>query len=71
MGLGLFCPISSHIKGYPFEVEIKNLKITGVILSDQIKSFDWSKRNAAFILKAPEEKITEVAEKLITLINGK
>jgi mRNA-degrading endonuclease toxin of MazEF toxin-antitoxin module len=45
-------------------------KITGVILSDQIKIFDWSKRNATFIIKAPKEKVKEVAEKAIALING-
>jgi mRNA-degrading endonuclease toxin of MazEF toxin-antitoxin module len=55
-------------KEYPFEIEIKNEKITRVILSDQIKSLEWIKRNATFIIKAPEEKIKEVAEK--ALING-
>jgi mRNA interferase MazF len=71
VGLGLFCPITSHVKGYPFEVEIKNAKINGVILSDQIKSLDWIKRNATFIIKVSEEKINEVVEKAIILINGK
>jgi mRNA interferase MazF len=40
VGLGLFCPITSKIKGYPFEVKIENKKIDGVVLSDQIKSLD-------------------------------
>ncbi|GHV84215.1 mRNA-degrading endonuclease [Spirochaetia bacterium] len=71
VGLGLFCPITSHVKGYPFEVEIKNTKITGVVLSDQIKSLDWIKRNATFIIKVPEEKTKEVSEKATILINGK
>jgi mRNA interferase MazF len=34
VNLGLFCPITSQEKGYPFEVKIKNEKINGVALSD-------------------------------------
>ena len=40
-GLGIFCPITSKVKGYPFEVLLKGKKISGVILSDQVKSLDW------------------------------
>jgi mRNA interferase MazF len=37
VGLGLFCPITSQIKGYPFEVGIPDGTIvSGVVLSDQI-----------------------------------
>lgn len=47
VGLGLFCPITSQIKGYPFEVIIPaGLSISGVVLSVQIKSLDWRVRNA-------------------------
>ena len=40
-GLGLFAPITSSIKGYPFEIPVEDPKIDGVILADQVKSFDW------------------------------
>lgn len=41
--LAIFCPITNQIKGYPFEVKIPdNLRISGAILSDQIKSLDWN-----------------------------
>ena len=40
VGLSLFCPITSQIKNYPFEVRIQNKKIDGVVLADQIKSLD-------------------------------
>ena len=41
-GLAVFCPVSSQEKGYPFEVKIPpGHKISGVILSDQVKSLDW------------------------------
>ena len=41
VGLGLFCPITSQIKGYPFEVAIPaGMSMSGVVLSDQIKILD-------------------------------
>ncbi|MDR0305319.1 MAG: endoribonuclease MazF [Chitinispirillales bacterium] len=67
-GLGLFCPITSKIKGYPFEVEIKNKKITGVVLSDQIKSLDWRIREAEFIIKETTEKMDEIIDKISVLL---
>src|SRR5438552_10794224 len=46
-GLALMCPITSHAKGYPFEVAVPaDLAVTGVILADQIKSLDWRIRHA-------------------------
>jgi mRNA interferase MazF len=69
-GLGLFCPITSKIKGYPFEVEIKNPKITGVVLSDQIKSLDWRTREIEFILKATSDKVNEIIDKVGVLLFG-
>jgi mRNA interferase MazF len=69
VGLALFCPITSHIKGYPFEVLIPSgSKVTGAILSDQIKSLDWRVRDAKRIAKAPREVITEVLAKIYTLV---
>ena len=41
IGLALFCPITSHIKGYPFEIVLENHSINGCILSDQIKNLDF------------------------------
>jgi len=35
-GLALFCPVTSQVKGYPFEVAIPdNERVSGVILADQ------------------------------------
>jgi mRNA interferase MazF len=69
VGLGLFCPITSQIKGYPFEVEIPaGISITGVALSDQIKSLDWRVRDAQFICKLPVSMMSEVLRKLNTLL---
>jgi len=58
------------IKGYPFEVMIPSgLKITGVVLSDQVKSLDWKIRGAEFCDKVPEDVVLEIFKKLKTLLN--
>jgi mRNA interferase MazF len=47
VGLAVVCPITNQVKSYPFEVLIpEGLAATGVVLSDQIKSFDWRERKA-------------------------
>ena len=67
--LAIVCPITSKIKGYPFEVALpSDLKVSGVILSDQIKSLDWQTRNAELICKAPATLTAEVMAKLKTLL---
>lgn len=69
VGLGLFCPITSQAKGYRFEVALpQEADITGVILSDQVKSLDWRVRQAEFKEALPVEVIDEVLAKLGTLL---
>jgi len=68
IGLALFCPITSKVKGYPFEVEIELKKIKGSVLSDQIKSLDWRERNIEFIEKIGDKKLEEVIEKIEVII---
>jgi mRNA interferase MazF len=66
VGLGIFCPITSKIKGYPFEVILpESIEIKGVILSDLVKSFDWKERNAEFICKVD----IAIVNKVVSLIN--
>ena len=67
-GLIIACPITSKIKGYPFEVRLAGDKIDGVILSDQVKSLDWKVRNAQLIEKADDDAVIEAQEKLLLLI---
>ena len=69
VGLALLCPVTSKIKGYPFEVNVpEGLAVTGTILSDQIKSLDWQARNADFICKMPNAVTEQVLEKAATLL---
>lgn len=72
VGLALFCPITSQVKGYPFEVALPpGLPISGVVLSDQARNMDWNTRQVAFIAKAPSAILIEVVGKLDTLLNPK
>jgi len=45
--LVLFCPITSRVKGYPFEALLpQGLAVSGVVLADQVRSLDWKARSA-------------------------
>jgi mRNA interferase MazF len=71
VGLAIICPITNQQKGYPFEVRIPaGLKVTGVILSDQVKSLDWCVRQAELIDRLPEQTVAEVLSKLSTLLSS-
>jgi mRNA interferase MazF len=70
VGLAVFCPITTQIKGYPFEVPIPSgLAARGVVLTDQIKSLDWRKRNIEYKGALPGEIVKEVFETVRTLID--
>jgi mRNA interferase MazF len=71
VGLAILCPITTKVKGYPFEVLIPDgLKAKGAILSDQIKSLDWKARNASLLCRLPEATINDVLNKLGTLLDA-
>ena len=69
VGLALCCPITSQIKGFPFEALIPpGLEVAGAVLSDQVKCLDWQARNASLICRLPAEVTNEVLRKLHTLL---
>jgi mRNA interferase MazF len=70
-GLAIFCPVTSHVKGYLFEVLLpEGMSISGAILSDQVKNLDWRARNAELICTLPVDLTSEVLQKLNTLLFG-
>lgn len=72
VGLALFCPITSQVKGYAFEVVLPaKLKISGAVLSDQIKSLDWRARKVKRICIAPQQATDEVLAKIALLLRIK
>jgi len=69
VGLAVFCPVTSQVKGYPFEVLIPTgSPVTGAVLSDQIKSLDWRARGADLIGRVPPGVINDVLSKARTLL---
>ena len=67
--LAVVCPITSKIKGYPFEVVIPTgLPVLGAVLVHQIKTIDWKSRAAKRIGKCPKSALFEVEAKLRALL---
>ncbi len=70
VGLGLFCPVTSQIKGYPFEILIPpGYPVSGAILSDHVKSLDWSVREAEFAVRMPPHIVESVLRTLMLLLD--
>ena len=69
VGLAILCPITSKIKGYPFEVVLPSkVSVSGVVLSDQVKNMDWKSRNIEFICKLDNPSVNKVLQRLHTLL---
>ena len=70
VGLAVLCPITSRVKGYPFEVKLPDgFKVSGVVLSDQVKNLDWKARKASFCCRAPSDVLRHVLSKLRTILD--
>jgi mRNA interferase MazF len=68
-GLALVCPITTHAKGYPFEVLLPDrFAVSGVILADHAKSVDWTARRATKIATYPPAVVEDVVGKLAALL---
>ncbi len=62
-------PITSKVKGYPFEVALpKGLDIDGVILSDQVKNLDFVAREVVYIGKVPHDVLVHVQKNVFALV---
>lgn len=69
-GMAVACPITNQEKGFPFEVPLYGFtsNTTGVVLSDQLRAFDWKIRQAEYKDKADETIVTWVKDKIATLL---
>jgi mRNA interferase MazF len=62
------CPISSKVKGYPFQVELPaGLAAHGVVLCEHMRSVDWRVRGASYIGRVPDEVLVQVRGVVRTL----
>jgi mRNA interferase MazF len=67
--MALACPITSHVKGYPFEVALpEDGPVAGVVLADHLKSLDWKARRAELAGKASASTVTEVRQRIRPLL---
>jgi mRNA interferase MazF len=70
IGVAIMCPVTSNVKGYPFEVPLPpGLEVEGAILSDQVRSIDWRGRGAERIGQAPHETTQAVLGRLGRLLS--
>ena len=64
-GLAFACPVTNQMKGGAFDVAIPPAaRVSGAVLSNQLRSVDWIARNAAFHSLAPEETVLEVLARI-------
>jgi mRNA interferase MazF len=60
-GWVVVCPITTKIKGSPFEVQIpRGLKAHGCVVASELRSMDYLVRRARFMEKAPVSLLQQV-----------
>ena len=67
-GLSAICPITSKVKGLPFEIKVKTKNLEGAILPIHVRTVDITARKSQFIGKATPallQKTTEAVQLLI------
>jgi len=65
--LMICCPMTTQIKGYPFEVVV-SMDPPSAVLADQMKSMDWRARGATRKGRVADEVLVEVRAKISALI---
>lgn len=68
VGMAIACPITSKVKGYPFEVPVTFPEGGGVILTDQIRAVDWKARAAEKVARVSPATLLEVTSLLSSLL---
>ena len=69
-GLAILCPVTSQVKGYPFEVVLpEDAGINGAVLADQVRNLDWRARKAKLICDLDPATVDEILGKLETLLS--
>lgn len=67
-GLMVCCPMTTHMKGHPFEVPAEVNGVSGAVLSDQVKSLDWKIRRAKKKGTVPADVMAHVRAKIRALL---
>ena len=70
-GLAVACPITSHAKGYPFEVALPTGRpVSGVVVADHVRNIDWRARRAERAGRVDHAILGEVCDRLAALLAG-
>ena len=67
-GLMVCCPMTTKIKGHPFEVPMEVDGVASAVLSDQVKSLDWRVRHAKKKSTVAADVMTHVRAKIKALL---
>jgi mRNA interferase MazF len=67
-GLLVCVPITSQIKGYPFEVLLSSSETSGAALADQVKNLDWRSRQAQYKGKVNTSEMQQIKAKISALL---
>ncbi len=69
VGLALVCPVTSRVKGYPFEVLLpQDLAVQGAVLADHVRSVDWRQRRAEPVGRVASDLLEAVTQRVEALI---
>lgn len=60
LGLAIACPITNTDRSFPFHVKVESDKLTGFIMTEQIKSIDYKARKVKFVEKVSDEVMSKV-----------
>jgi mRNA interferase MazF len=65
----MVCPITNTDRNIPIQIKLDNrTKTKGVIMCEQVKALDLSKRNANFLEKAPADIISDAVDMIFSFI---
>ncbi|MCX7203941.1 MAG: endoribonuclease MazF [Burkholderiales bacterium] len=67
-GLMVCCPLTTKVKGHPFEVMTRIDDVDCAVLSDQVKSLDWKVRRAKKKGQVSDEVMIHVRAKIKALL---
>ncbi len=62
------CPLTTKIKGYPFEVSIAGNSTPSVALADQLKCLDWKARGAIYKSTASRQEIQHIKQLIACIL---
>lgn len=69
IGLCICLPVTSKVKGYPFETPVKTEHVSGVALCSHIRSLDFSSRKATHIGTVSKQEVHNILSLLGKLLS--